>query len=131
MDIPPQVSANPSDEARCDFIYSSLHLLLLRLHAYNKRRRLSGASVRMPTMISMVPAPPVLQPIIDLLQYQVFCERIHGEMSQIVQALQNAGVTTRFHFDAVSENGDELVRLVSEDGSGHVGGEAIIRIDNR
>ncbi|THH19874.1 hypothetical protein EW146_g1392 [Bondarzewia mesenterica] len=125
-----QISADPINEAKCDLIYSLLHILLLKVHTHNKNRRLSGASMRTTLGPFMSSAAVVLQPVIDLLQYQVFCERIHGEMSHIVTALRNVGVATKFHFNFVGENGEEVVRLLSEGDASRIGGEAIIRIDD-
>lgn len=127
---PSQSTSNPAAEAQCDLIYSLLHALLLGFHSYRKKRYLSGLSTR-PSDIVNYPPPQMLQPIVDLLQYQLFCERIHTEMSHVVSGLRKAGITTSFHFDPVGENGEDLVRSLSERGSCQVGGQALIRIDNR
>ena len=94
-------------------------------------RRLQGQNVRSLKDSAYIQSSSVLQPIIDLLQYQVFCERIKSEMTKIVGALRHAGVATKFHFNAVGENGDELVQLLSVNGKGHIGGEATVRVDDR
>lgn len=126
----PQSSSDTLAEAQCDLIYSLLHALLLSMHSYLKKSHLANISSR-PADVVDYPAPRILQPIVDLLQYQVFCERVHVEMNYVVDALRKVGVPTLFQFDPVGENGEALVRALSEQGSCHVGGQALLRIDNR
>ncbi|TFY81867.1 hypothetical protein EWM64_g2141 [Hericium alpestre] len=117
-------------QATCNLIYSLLHILLLRSHSYAKMQRLAGAGIRKADGLPNR-APLILQTVIDLLQYHMFCKRIKREMQKIVTGLRTAGVPTKFRFNAVGETGEELVRLLGEGGEGRVGGEAIIRVDNR
>lgn len=77
------------------------------------------------------PPPPMLQPVIDILQYQVFCERIHTEVSTVVDALGQAGVPTQLRFEAVGGSGEEFIQQLRESKPKPIGGEALIRIDNR
>ncbi|KAG6902224.1 hypothetical protein C0995_002856 [Termitomyces sp. Mi166 len=74
--------------------------------------------------------PPILQPVIDLLQYQVFCERIKSEIDQMVAALSVAGIKSSLRFNPVGETGRQLVQLI-ENGGNVIGGEAVLRIDDR
>lgn len=75
--------------------------------------------------------PPLLQPIIDLLQYQVFCERVKAEVDRMERALDVAGVPSSLRFNAVGESGKELVKLLDEVSVQKIGGEAVLRIDDR
>lgn len=119
----------------CDLIYHSFHILLLRRHALLKEDRLRSS-------VSASPAPaqpdnpskpkyPVLQPIIDLLQYRVFLDRIRSEIMQVVQALQAAGIPTNLVLNIVGETGKELLKLLDSKSSLTVGGEILLRIFDR
>ena len=101
----------------CELIYHVLHVLLLRKHTATaeKKTLVKGA---------------VLQPVIDILQYQVFCERIELELRKAVDALKAANIPSTLSFIAVGESGERLVTLLSEQGERSVGGEAVVRIDN-
>jgi mediator of RNA polymerase II transcription subunit 17 len=116
----------------CDLIYSCLHALLLRRHGYLKLRRLDG-----PAVIGTVGAveihdvPPLLQPIIDLLQYRVFCDRIKFEFDKAVGALSVAGIQSALRFDPVGETGHQLIQSFGENNATVIGGEVVLRIENR
>jgi mediator of RNA polymerase II transcription subunit 17 len=117
---------------KCDLIYSSLHALLLRRHWHMKLRRLGNTGIiRPPVLAETTHAPPILRPIIDLLQYQVFCERIKSEIDKMVEALSAVGIPATLRFDPVGETGQQLIRLFDDNVSNIVGGEAVLRIDNR
>jgi mediator of RNA polymerase II transcription subunit 17 len=73
---------------------------------------------------------PTLQPIIDILQYRVFCERVEMELCKAVDALNSAGMLSTLSFTSVGEAGQLLVSLLSGSGKKVVGGEAIIRMVN-
>lgn len=74
----------------------------------------------------------LLQPVIDLLQYQQFCSRIKSELDKMVIALRDAGVPCMLRFDPVGETGQQLqCRTISGDASFKVGGEALLRVDDR
>lgn len=116
-------------QASCDLIYSCLHLLLLRAHGHAKSNRL-GRTVS--TASSSNPeALLILQPIIDLLQYQVFCHRVRSEMGRVVRALAMAGVSTKFYFNAVGESGEELLAQFQPQNHFRLSGECLLKIDNR
>ncbi|KAG1732327.1 hypothetical protein EDD22DRAFT_982535 [Suillus occidentalis] len=123
---------NKSDErlpATCNLIYFALQGLLLSLHAWHKSQRLSSANTRHPP--SALPnKAPLLQPIIDLLQYQVFCDRITVELDKMVSALLKAGIPSSLRFDAVGESGHQLVEhFAANETARRIGGEALLRID--
>ncbi|KAF9821151.1 hypothetical protein IEO21_00759 [Rhodonia placenta] len=123
-----------ADTAKCDLIFAALHVLLLRSHSLLKAERLKRTAVtRMQGMPAPPPPPPppMLQPVIDILQYQVFCERIHTEVSTVVDALGQAGVPTQLRFEAVGGSGEEFIQQLRESKPKPIGGEALIRIDNR
>ncbi|KAG7096901.1 hypothetical protein E1B28_004306 [Marasmius oreades] len=122
---------DPFSKAKCDFIYYYLLALLLRRHTHNKRSRLGmnehskslGGSNSLP--------PPILQPVIDMLQYQVFCRRIRAELDAVCLVLTKAGIPTTFRFNGVEDIGKDLVKLAVEPINRPIGGEATLRVDNR
>ena len=114
----------------CDLIYSSLHALLLRRHGYLKLRRLGGSGVST-ACIGETYAPPLLQPVIDLLQYRVFCERVKLEFDKAVKALSTVGILSTLRFNPVGETGYQLIQSFGEDNAKVIGGDAVLRIENR
>jgi mediator of RNA polymerase II transcription subunit 17 len=75
--------------------------------------------------------PPVLQPIIGLLQYQVFCRRIKSELDKVTRALAVVSIISSLRFNPVGETGQDLLDLIDKGESRLMSGEALIRIDNR
>lgn len=70
--------------------------------------------------------------MVDLLQYRVFCDRVHAELHRIVDSLRAAGVAVKSRTNTVGENGEQLIRLLSMVGKPQrVGGETLLRVDNR
>ncbi|KAJ6515843.1 subunit 17 of mediator complex-domain-containing protein [Mycena sanguinolenta] len=138
--------AGGANNAKCDFIYYALQALLLRVHGHAKRQRLGSIGVFRPPAASEGPAPPLLlRPVIDLLQYEVFLGRLHGEMHTMERALEAVGIMSALRFEAVGGTGQELVTLLDagddkESGKDArdaakpqqaLGGEAVLRIDAR
>jgi mediator of RNA polymerase II transcription subunit 17 len=124
----------------CDLIYHGFHLLLLRRHALLKEDRLSRTTSAPTTSQNLAPIQgekhskskyPILQPIIDLLQYQVFLDRIRSEVMQVVRALQAAGIPTKLVMNIVGETGKELVKLLDAKQDLTVGGEIVLRVFDR
>ena len=93
---------------------------------YTKSQRLGRTS----TSEAAVP-PLTLQPIIDMLQYQMFCHRIRAEISKIMRPLSDAGVSTKLYFNAVGESAEELIAQLQPQGRLQITGECLLRIDNR
>lgn len=126
-------TGNETTAAKCDLIASILHAFLLRLHSHLKSQRLGTTGVvRAAGQTTRPPLPPpLLQPIIDLLQYQVFCERVKTEVDRVAKVLSAAGVPTSLRFNFVGETGKDLIGLLNEDNSQKTGGEAVLRIDDR
>ena len=133
------MDSDPISRAKCDLIYNFLHLLLLREHS---RRRLArtgtteASTLRPHTdpafpSVSIQSTVPLLQPVIDLLQYEFFCVRVKAEMNRIVQILRRAGVPVKFHFDTVGEDGTVILESLIGGGTGCISGATAIRIDNR
>lgn len=117
--------------ATCNLIYFALQGLLLSLHASQKSQRLSSANTQLPPSVFPNKAP-LLQPIIDLLQYQVFCDRIKVELDKMVSALLKAGIPSSLRFDVVGESGHQLVEhFAAKETARRIGGEALLRIDVR
>jgi mediator of RNA polymerase II transcription subunit 17, fungi type len=75
--------------------------------------------------------PPILQPIIDFLQYEVFCGRVKVELDRAVEALEKAGVRSTLRFEPIGDNGQQIVQLLEEHTRRKLSGEAVLRIDNR
>jgi len=121
-------TGNEATAAKCDLIASILHALLLRMHSHLKTERLGSSGIARP--LNGRPTA-LLQPVIDLLQYQGFCERIKAEVNKMVRALDVTGLPCSLRITSVGENGRELVSLLNEDSTWTIGGEAILRIDDR
>jgi mediator of RNA polymerase II transcription subunit 17, fungi type len=136
---PQGVDSDPILRAKCDLIYNFLHLLLLREHSRRRLARIGATDVPMsrthtdPLSLpaSIQPTVALLQPVIDLLQYEFFCVRVKVEMYKIVQILRRAGVPVKFHFDTVGEDSTGILESLIGSGSGHISGVTTIRIDNR
>lgn len=94
-----------------------------------KLRRLEGLGVA--GTVETPYAPPLLQPTIDLLQYRVFCDRIKFEFDKAVRALSMVGIPSTLRFDPVGETGRLLIQSFSDDNTKAIGGEAVLRIENR
>lgn len=111
-------------ENLAELIYHVLHVLLLRTHSTTREK---------PTSSSKPPenTPTMLQPVVDALQYQIFCRKIRFELCRAVDGLNFAGIPSTLSFVAIAESGQQLVSLLSENESERVCGEAVIRIDNR
>lgn len=126
------VEGTSASDAVCDLIFSSLHVLLLRAHAYVKTRRIGRSGVIRPGPTPTITSPPLLQPIVDLLQYRVFCDRVHVEIGKIAQGLSTAGVPVKLPENRVGESGERLVGMLTiVDTQQTIGGETFLRIDNR
>lgn len=124
--------SSSTEAATCDLIAAALRILLLRAHYYIRSERIKRTgSFRMPGHPGAIQTPPMLQPIIDLLQYEVFCDRVRAEFHRIVGALRRAGLPAKMHFEAMAGSGEEFVKLITDNKPKPVGGEARIRIDNR
>jgi mediator of RNA polymerase II transcription subunit 17 len=129
---PPATDADSAtDVARCDLIRAALHLLLLRAHAHGKARRLADRSTTGPPPQHALAPPSILQPVLDTLQYEAFCGRVHAEVQRVADALGAAGVRARVRFAPAGETGSTLLRLVAENPAPRLSGEAVLRIDSR
>ncbi|THV08497.1 hypothetical protein K435DRAFT_13103 [Dendrothele bispora CBS 962.96] len=115
-------------QAKCDLIYHYLFALLLRRHSFQKSQRHGTAPN--PKDITRT-TPTLLRPIIDLIQYQVFCERIKSELDAVTTSLSVAGIKSVLRFQPVGETGKELIKIPIDDSDRGIGGESILRIDNR
>lgn len=114
----------------CDVIYHCLHVLLLRKHGYQKIERLS-ATAAFGTIPLSKHSPPILQPIIDFLQYNLFCEKLEAELNKAADGLKMTGISASVVFNGVGETGEELVKFLSEPRSLPISGEAILTISER
>jgi mediator of RNA polymerase II transcription subunit 17, fungi type len=133
------IDSDPIPQAKCDLIYHFLHLLLLREHSRRRLTRIGAPEAAPPRPHTDIALPPnsnqsilsLLQPVIDLLQYELFCVRVKAEMQKVVQILRRAGVPVKFHFDAVGEDSAGILESLVGNGTGHISGVTTIRIDNR
>lgn len=107
----------------CELIYLALRVFLLRRH------NIANADHGVKSKLNQKPYF-ILQPIIDLLQYRVFCERIQVEFDKVTRALNFAGIPSTLSFTAVGESGSHIVSLLCDTGNKDIGGEAVIRIDD-
>lgn len=116
----------------CNLVYAVLHILLLRAHSHVKTQRLGRIGIARPPPTPLdLRMPPILHPIVDMLQYQVFCDRVHSVASTFSRSLQITGVPTRLYFSAVGQSGEEIVALLQELQYIRIGGECRMRIDDR
>lgn len=120
----------------CDLIFATLHVLLLRAHTFLKQHRIGRATTLRNTPAQQqqqpVNPPPLLLPIVELLQYRVFCDRVHVEIGRLADGLRAAGVPVKLRATKVGENGEQLVAMLTKtDGPQTLGGETHLRIDNR
>ncbi|KAJ3987261.1 subunit 17 of mediator complex-domain-containing protein [Lentinula detonsa] len=128
---------DPVNQAKSDLIYHYLLTLLLRRHAHIKARRLgtnssSNPGVPIPFNLDLSQANlPILQPVIDQLQYQVFCERIQSQLVVVKIALTAAGIPSTLRFDPVGEIGTELIKIPVDTEARPLSGVCTLRIDNR
>ncbi|KAI9063255.1 hypothetical protein FKP32DRAFT_1666662 [Trametes sanguinea] len=120
-------------DPQCDLVYLSLHILLLRAHSTLKAQRLNKTSIsrNMAALAPAAPAPPLLQPVIDMLQYREFWERVRDEIDRVIAGLRAAGVSAKVHYDPVADSGEALVAALHSEKTSPVGGEVLLRIDDR
>jgi mediator of RNA polymerase II transcription subunit 17, fungi type len=109
--------------SKCDLIYSSLHAFLLRAHRFSGLRKGSSDSSR--------PATKLLQPIIDILQYEVFCKRVKAEVDIVCNSLKNIGIPSSVYFNPVGELGKQLIHALIDEETTILAGELVLRIDER
>lgn len=95
------------------------------------RLKSSAPGLPLPSSADNKPKYPVLQPVIDLLQYQVFIDRIQNEVVQVVRALQMAGIPVHLVMNVVGETSKELLDLLDSTVTLTVGGEIVLRIFDR
>ncbi|KAF8591510.1 hypothetical protein K439DRAFT_1650745 [Ramaria rubella] len=130
---PPLTHAADLDErATCDLIHHSLVLLLLRAHAFARHQRLSlPSSYSINKQRPPAALPPLLLPVFNMLQYKLFCKRVEMELNNVHHALSRAGVPSKVRFNAVGETGMQLVDHLRGEDRSRIGGDAILRVDNR
>ncbi|KZT36835.1 hypothetical protein SISSUDRAFT_1130093 [Sistotremastrum suecicum HHB10207 ss-3] len=99
-------ASQPESIEAC-LIGSVLRLYLLQMHRSPRR------------------SSRLLQPIIDVVQYVRFCERVEDEVTMMASSLRDAGFKVRVRFQRVGEGGEGIV------GGERMGGEAVLRVDGR
>jgi mediator of RNA polymerase II transcription subunit 17 len=117
--------------ARCDLIHASLQLLLVRAHARQKTRRWAASGSSGPQSTRAAP-PPVLRPLLDIIQYETFCERVWTEVNQAARVLSSAAIHARARFSGLGDSSSSVLHMLSDvEDAGRIGGEAILRINHR
>ncbi|TFK55925.1 hypothetical protein OE88DRAFT_1716574 [Heliocybe sulcata] len=116
-------------DAKCDLIFAALHLLLLRIHTHFKTQRLRNDPAL--SQNPPPPAPAILQPVLEALQYEVFCSRVNVEVEKMTGALRAAGVPSTMRLNSVGETGQALVELFNDRNGGRLSGDIVVRIGTR
>ncbi|GJJ07541.1 hypothetical protein Clacol_001743 [Clathrus columnatus] len=75
--------------------------------------------------------PQLLLPVVNILQYKVFCQRIEKELRVMARMLTQAGVPNKIHFNPVGETGLQLVELLGAEERSRIGGDATLRVNKR
>ena len=115
-----------TDYIICDLIALSLPLFLLHQHDFTKSNVLKSGQRR--AVDKPAQSPRMLQPIIDLLQYQVFLKRVRGELTRAVEKLREVKVPVDLRFEGSSNSVNVEGLLESKDA---IGGEALLRLNER
>ncbi len=115
-------------------------LLLTRAHYALKSRRLMPKS-HLTAATRQVPfQQSILHLVVDIVQYQVFCDRLDGEIKKFEGALSAAGLSRKVQFRRLGQGfgGKGLVECLSPenatpDKEDHIclSGDILVRIDNR
>ncbi|HEV7738671.1 MAG TPA: hypothetical protein VGO47_15020, partial [Chlamydiales bacterium] len=115
---------NPTnkDNAICDLIHTSLVVLLLRAHRFTRHQRLTLPSVNSGAKQRMF-SPQLLLPVVNTLQYKLFCERVKIELLAVGQTLTQAGIPNKIRFKGVGEAGIQLVDLLRGEERVRIGGD--------
>ncbi|KDQ29410.1 hypothetical protein PLEOSDRAFT_1039855 [Pleurotus ostreatus PC15] len=121
---------DPFVVGKCDLIFYALHVLLIRAHGHLKRRRLGNTGTTTSSQGSQTETS-LLQPILDMLQYEAFCLRLKAEVDAAVGALRHAGVATTFRCDPVGDTGVNLLKFLSDDQYKKLGGDMVLRIQDQ
>ncbi|KAJ7908311.1 subunit 17 of mediator complex-domain-containing protein [Mycena leptocephala] len=79
---------------------------------------------RAPSAADSSSPPLLLRPVIELLQYQVFCARLQAEMVAMGSALTAVGILSALRFEPVGGTGQGLVDLLDAHDDRALGGEA-------
>ncbi|KAF9492808.1 hypothetical protein BDN71DRAFT_1396116 [Pleurotus eryngii] len=121
---------DPFVVGKCDLIFYALHVLLIRAHGHLKRRRLGNTGTTSSSQGSQAETS-LLQPILDMLQYEAFCLRLKAEVDAAVGALRHAGVATTLRCDPVGDTGVNLLKFLSDDQYKKLGGDMVLRIQDQ
>ena len=117
------VGTHPYECDLCELIYHALQALVITQHGRRQKQK------------SAIPAPShlpstILQPVVNILQYRVFCRRIHSNLASAARGLSDAGIDSQLDFTAVSETGEEILGLLDNDKGQILTGEATINISD-
>ena len=118
----------------CNLIIAVLRVLLVRGHGYEKTKRLGGSEtsqVNLPKASTATQQLHILQKITDFTQYHVFCRRLKEELDKTVDALSEVGIKTLLRFNPAGESSHQIVKLLTENGDRHLGGDASLYMDER
>ncbi|KIJ56789.1 hypothetical protein M422DRAFT_22933 [Sphaerobolus stellatus SS14] len=115
------------DSAMCDLIHAGLLVLLLRSHKFARTQRLS-VMIAGPKPRTL--HPQLLVPVVNALQYKLFCDRVHAELVAMDRALSRAGIPCKLRFNTVGEAGAQLVDILRGEDRTRMGGDAVLRVNN-
>jgi len=117
------VEIHPYECDLCELIYHALRALVITQHG---RRQKQKSTIPSPNH----PQSTILQPVVNILQYRVFCRRIHAKLASAARGLNDAGIVSKLDFTSVSETGEEILGLLDNDKGQVLTGEATININN-
>lgn len=101
----------------CDMIYTSLQLILLKVHSY-KPDPASNPLLAMPRPLaaSASSRPTLLHPIVELLQYRVFTSNVKEHFDAVVDGLRAVKIPAKLRFVRVGETTKQLVEMLADSG---------------
>jgi hypothetical protein len=125
LDPSPLPDSDPETNIICDMIYTTLQLLLIKLHRWNQDAARRHAYPRPPDQNSTLPTyrlhqqlyperPLLLHPIVELLQYRIFTAGVQQHLEVVAQGLNDAGIPAKCRFLKIGETTDMLVRMLWE-----------------
>ena len=125
LDPSPLPDSDPETNFICDIIYTTLQLLLIKLHRWNQDAARRHAHPRLPDQNSTIPLyrlhqqiyperPLLLHPIVELLQYRIFTAGVQQHLEAVAQGISEAGIPAKCRFLKIGETTDRLVRMLWE-----------------
>ena len=133
LEASPLEGSDPATNALCDAVYHALRLVLLRVHAFNRKFYKGFVNP-----LTQLPRPMLLQGIVELFQYYLFVQKLEGHLGALVGGLERAGVDVLMRFNRLGSTAEELIGLLAtsyssgeEGGQRSMGGEVILHVAKR